>query len=148
MSFSGFAGYRWTPNYGMLLGYIDHGRLEADGPVGEGGQPFTDKIDYQSVLLCGMASAPIARSTAVYGLLGAAHWRQEVAYREQSMTPFNENSSGVSPTIGGGVNYFFDATGRFGLNLTWIRIFEAGDKGQTGHDSDIDFVSLGFMISQ
>jgi hypothetical protein len=147
-SFSAFAGYRWTPNYGVLLGYIDHGTLEASGPVGEGGQPFTDKIDYKSVVLCGMATAPIAEGTAVYGLLGAAHWNQDVAYREQSATPFNADSSGFSPAIGGGVNYFFDSGGHFGFNLTWIRIFQAGDKGKTDHDSDIDFVSLGFLISQ
>ena len=132
----------------MLLGYIDHGKLNADGPVGEGGQPFKDEIEYRSVILCGMAAAPIARGTAVYGLLGAAQWSQSVVYREQSTTPFNDTSSGFSPAVGGGVNYFLDSGGHFGLNLAWIRIFEAGDKGQTGHDSDIDFVSLGFLISQ
>lgn len=156
-SFAAIAGYRWTPNYGMLLGFIDHGTLEADGPIGEGGQPFEDSIDYKSVILCAMASAPIARGVAVYGLVGAAHWTQDVEYTEGFSgkltegtpgTVFKEDASGVSPAIGGGINYFIDTGGHFGLNLAWVRVFEAGDKGKTGHDSDIDFVSFGMIVSQ
>jgi hypothetical protein len=152
-SFSAFAGYRWTPNYGMLLGYIDHGQLSASGPVGDGGQPFTDKIKYKSVIMCGMASAPVARGVAVFGLAGAAYWDQSVKYSEEispGLPPqtSTDSSIGVSPTIGGGVNYFFDSGGHFGLNLTWIHIFGAGDKSKTDHDSDIDFATLGFVLSQ
>ncbi|HTF90649.1 MAG TPA: outer membrane beta-barrel protein [Planctomycetota bacterium] len=147
-SFSAFGGYRWTPNYGMLIGYIDHGKIDASGPVGEAGQPFTDKIEYKSMIVCGMGTVPIVPSLAAFGLVGAAYWQQDVKYEEVGQTTFKDDSSGISPCIGAGVNYFIDNSGHFGLNLNWLHIFEAGDKGDTGHDSDIDFIALGFMFSQ
>lgn len=157
-AFSLFTGYRWTPNYGVLMGYIDHGSVRASGPVGEGGSPFDDEVGYKSTLLCAMAAWPIAPSTAILGFTGAAYWQQDVDYEEGYTPPglggegvssnYGADESGVSAVIGGGVNYFFDPTQHFGLSLMWFRIIDAGDQGATGHDSDIDFVSLGITASQ
>lgn len=137
-----WGGYQASPFWGGLLGYVDFGTLHAEGPGGGG---FTDAIDYSGFAALAMGVLPVHERTAVVGLTGAFFWNQKVDYDDAS-GPFDADESGVSPALGSGLNYYLDDLQRYGVNVTWLHVFEAGDFDKTDHDSDLDFFSLGVTV--
>lgn len=137
-----WGGYQASPFWGAVAGYVDFGQLYAEGPGGGG---FTDTIDYSGFALLAMGVLPVAQRTALIGLTGTFIWNQKVDYDDAS-GPFDADEWGVSPAIGSGLNYYLDDLQKYGFNVTWLHVFEAGDFNATGHDSDLDFFGLGFTM--
>jgi len=140
-SWSFFGGVRYG-YIGASAGYVDFGELNASGPSNGG---FVDDIEYDGYSFSVHGFLPLGDRLVLTGEVGALYWDQKVHY-EDALGPFRAKESGTSALVGIGAG--FQIVPDMGISLTarYTHFFEVGDARRTGHDSDIDRISVGLAV--
>lgn len=166
-----FGGYQFSPFFMLLGGLTDLGALNADSgsdyvpPEGKAGGraagrvarralraefepngPFDDTIEAKGFHVTAVGIAPIAPRVALLASLGLFAWDQDVDYSDLS-GDFSESASGTSALYGAGVGVELGASKRWAMHLMWTRHSSVGDLDKTGHENDIDLLSVGASYS-
>jgi hypothetical protein len=140
-SWSFFGGVRYG-YVGASAGYVDFGELNAHGPSNGG---FVDEIDYDGYTLVAHGFLPLGERLVLTCEGGALFWDQRVRYRD-AFGPFRAKESGTSGLAGVGAGYQVVPDLAISLTFRYTQFFEVGDARATGHDSDVDRVSLGVAV--
>jgi OmpA-OmpF porin, OOP family len=139
-----FAGYQFTRYIGIEGGYVDMGKITADGVTGG---VFVDaNAKVRGVELVGVGTYPINDKFAVYGKLGAI--RSRVSVSATGVVPgfastVSQSSRSTDFTFGVGARYFL--TPNLGARVEWQRYQNVGNSS-IGTD-DIDVLSLGLLYA-
>jgi OOP family OmpA-OmpF porin len=166
-----FGGYQFSPYFMLLGGLTDLGALNADSgsdyvpPEGDRQQPapyraarrphraefepvgpFDDTIEAKGFHVTAVGIAPIAPRVALLGSVGLFAWDQDVDYSDLS-GDFSESASGTSALYGAGVGVKLGAANQWAMHLMWTRHSSVGDLDKTGHENDIDLLSVGATYS-
>jgi OOP family OmpA-OmpF porin len=129
-AFRAFAGYQFTQNVGVELGYADLGRTELSVPG------FGIGIKARGVDLVGVLSYPIGQKFGVYGKLGAVRTRVSA-----SAPGFGASDTTTDLTYGFGGRFNF--TNNLAARLEWQRYQSVGTDA-TG-SGNIDLFTLGLL---
>lgn len=100
-----FGGYRFNPNLGLELGWVDLGKLESKGAV-----------DYEltGATLNAVGTIPLANNFDVFAKIGGFFWDSDA-----SGGGLSKSDSGSDATGGVGVGYHFND--QFGVRVEWER---------------------------
>jgi OOP family OmpA-OmpF porin len=139
-----FVGYQFTPNIGIEAGYVDMGKVTANGPFGGGFVDANAKV--RGVELVAVGTYPITNQFAVYGKLGAI--RSRVSVSSTAVLPgfagtLSDSARTTDFTFGLGARYFI--TQNLGARAEWQRYQKVGND-RIGTD-DIDVFSLGLLYA-
>lgn len=140
-SWSFFGGVRYG-YVGAAFGYVDLGELNARGPSNGG---FVDEISYDGYTLVAHGFLPLGDRFLLTCEAGALFWDQRVRYAD-ALGTFRANVSGTSALAGVGAGY--QIVPEMGISLTarYTHFFDVGDAGKTGHDNDVDRISVGVAV--
>jgi OOP family OmpA-OmpF porin len=132
----GFAGYQFTPNWGVEGVAAEFGKAKASGNIL--GNDVTAEARVWGWGLAGTATWPVTREYDVFGKLGIFHGVVEASATSGGTTA---KLSGRSNTamVGAGVRWSF--SGNWGARLEWERYNKIGDP--VSGTSDADFISIG-----
>jgi hypothetical protein len=140
-SWSVFGGVRYG-YVGASFGYVDLGQLHARGPSNGG---FVDEIDYDGFTIVAHGFLPLGERFVLTCEGGAFVWDQKVRYRD-ALGPFRAHVEGTSGVAGIGAGYQVVPDMGVSLTMRYTHFFEVGSLRKTGHDSDIDRVSVGVAV--
>ncbi|SEA18524.1 OmpA-like transmembrane domain-containing protein [Thiothrix caldifontis] len=115
-----YAGYPLSPNLGVEIGYTDMdytARIEQEGGAVRGDQQS------KALTLSAVGRKPLTQNVGVFGKVGAAYWKSEVV-----STAGNADDSGVTPTLGAGVEYNFSE--HFGVRAGVDHFFKMGEQSK------------------
>lgn len=112
-----YAGYPLSPNLAVEAGYTDMdytARIEQDGGAVRGDQQS------RALTLSAVGRKPLSSGLGLYGKVGGALWKAK-----SSTSVGSASETGVSPTVGVGVEYNFSE--HWGVRAGWDRFFAVGD---------------------
>lgn len=125
------AGYRFSPNLAVELGYLDFGKAKVNATYSGTGVTGEGKINTTHASL--IFSAPIDPFWSVYGRLGAARSDRKVSASASGLT-LSESDKKTEALFGLGMGY------AFARNLTGTLEY------QKLNDSDVSAINLGVRI--
>jgi OOP family OmpA-OmpF porin len=130
-----FGGYRFTPNFGAEVGYIDLGEQSVDVDLGPllGTLSATNSIS--GVSLAGTAGYPVLPKAYMFGKLGGFIWDSSA---EGSPVGLGDDDNGVDLTFGIGGTY--ELVEHVKVRAEWERFQGLGDD-----DTDIDLFTGGIQ---
>ncbi|MCU0950547.1 MAG: outer membrane beta-barrel protein [Burkholderiaceae bacterium] len=137
-AYKGFAGYMFTPNFGVEGSYTDLGRARAG--VNFGSTVVEVGLQPRAYALFGVASLPVAERFALFAKAGAAYVDSKATVALGSLTA-GDNDRAVTPAFGIGGS--FRVMDGLAVRLEWER-FRAEFAGEKG---DVDFASLSVRFS-
>ena len=142
-----FGGYQFTRYFALAGGYIDLGKYNFQGTT-FGGYNQTIKVD--GFQLAGVGNLPVAERVGLTGTLGAFRWDYKFSEPANPATGDPARSlsdSGVSPTVGLGVNIdIFSKRGSY-LHIGWQRFFKVGRRETVEHENDFDLFLIGIVYN-
>jgi hypothetical protein len=138
-----FGGYLLNPHFAVGGGYVELGQLNADGSAFGG--MFTDKLEARGIEAFGMGILPLGESIQFFARLGAFTWEQDVTFTLTGTSDFMEDTSGTDLMYGAGFNWDVLGEDGFQIHLAWTQYKDVGDLQVTGHQNDIDLISVGFL---
>ena len=87
-----FGGYQFTPNWGLEVGFVDHGKVSSGAT----------SIDVSGFEVVGVGTFPINPQFSLFGKLGFFNWDADLRTPGTSLS-----DSGTDLTLGLGVQYRF-----------------------------------------
>jgi len=158
-----FAGYQFTPNWGLEGAYVDLGKFSAANYYSASDGEFTASVtekgqaEVDGFSLALTATAPYSENFAVFAKLGAYFWDlDETANAHYQVTEGGQqvyeelvydgsiSDDGTSLLLGIGAKYNF--TPNFGVRAEWEWYQDVGKRETTGK-SDINLLSIGLFAS-
>jgi len=136
-----FGGYQFSSNFAVTAGWVDLGELNASGGAFGG---FTDTIEASGATAVAMGIVPFSPRFAAFASVGVYNWKQKVTYMDAG-GPFSADPTGTSLVFGAGFNAFVNKNRNIGLHIEWDQFTKVGDLNESGHENDIDLVSIGFL---
>jgi opacity protein-like surface antigen len=155
IAWSAFGGYRFS-YFAFSAGYTDLGALTARGgfeyePPSDGATDpgtdevvggYDDKLEASGPFIAAHGVLPLSKRVQLIGTVGAFFWNHKVTYSDDS-GPYNAEPSGTGLIYGVGVNFFVAPS--ISLAAEWRRYPEVGKYEETGHEDDIDAVTVGVL---
>lgn len=140
-----YGGYQFTRHFSLAGGYVDLGKYSFQGPS-FGGYVADIKVD--GVHFYGAGNLPVSERVGLVGTLGAYWWNYK--YHDLDVPTGqqrNLSDTGVSPTVGLGVNIdIFSLRGTY-LQVSWQRFFKVGKRETVEHENDYDLLVVGIMYN-
>jgi OOP family OmpA-OmpF porin len=99
-----FGGYRFNPNFGLELGWVDLGKLAGNNAV---------DYELKGATLEAVGTIPLADNFDVFAKIGGFSWDSDAS------GAISKSDSGTDTTGGVGVGYHVND--RFGVRLEWER---------------------------
>lgn len=153
-----FAGYRWTPNLALELGYLQLGEVTyrsndqvldvlVSPPVLYPAESRT-RSELSALTFSVLGIWPLTYEWEVFGRAGISltetEWHTRADVESFSPGRFSDSKSNADLLAGAGISYtFLDV---YTLRAEVQRVFDAGNKDFI-RQSDIDLVSLGISVS-
>lgn len=136
-----FAGYQFTPNWGLEGSYVDFGEFSD-----RAGDLLTVKAQVDALGLAVVGTAPYSEQFAVFAKAGAFRWDLDLRADSTVFPPYSAavDDDGTSLQLGIGAKFNF--TPNFGMRAEWEWYQDIGDPDTTGKD-DINLLSLGLFAS-
>jgi len=135
-----FAGYQFTPNWGLEGSYVDFGEYSD-----RAGDLLTVKAQADALSLVVVGTAPYSEQFSVFAKAGAHRWDLDLrAYSSLLPEQFAMDDDGVSLQLGIGAKLNF--TPNFGMRAEWEWYQDIGDPDTTGKD-DINMLSIGLFAT-
>lgn len=151
------AGYRWSPNFGLELGYLQLGELKYNSddqlldlletpavPV-SGHSRF--KTDLSAITISALGIWPLSYEWELFGRAGLALTSSEGRVRIEALggSATRHNSKQSADLLAGvGISYtFLDV---YTLRGEIQRVFDAGND-DIAPETDVDLLSLSFVVS-
>lgn len=130
-----FAGYQFTPIWGVETFYTDLGEAKAKGTIS--GNPATAKFDADGFGVAATATWNINEQFSVFGKLGVLRWDVEGKASIANLSA-TDDDNGTDVMFGIGAGYSF--TENLGVRVEWERFNDVAD-------ADIDLLSGGIVYS-
>lgn len=114
-----YAGYPLSPNFAVEAGYTEMdyvARLEQTGSTAA----LRGDQQAKALSLSAVGRKALTSGLNLYGKAGGAVWQAE-----STTSVGNADETGVSPTLGAGIEYNFSE--HWGVRLGWDRFFSVGD---------------------
>ena len=121
-----FGGYKFNPNFGAEVAFVDLGEIKATGPGG------TARLESDGLQLAAVGRFPINPQFDVFGKLGLFMWDISASGPGGSLS-----DDGTDIMIGAGVSWHF--TRQLSLRGEWERFDIDGD--------DVDLLSVGLQFN-
>jgi hypothetical protein len=152
-AFGFIAGYRLLPNLAFEGGYMNLGslayRATSTGAFGANASGLTLNVDTQTtgIALSALGVLPLSYRSEVYGRVGILFSTTQVdTFVSDGRNALRDNFSDGSTDYLAGVGGGFSFAEVYTIRLEYERVFEAGSK-DTGGESDVDILSLGFTVA-
>lgn len=132
MSWNIFAGYQFTPNFAVEVGYNDFGKATSSGFIG--GVPGAISSESTALEIVGLAAAPLTDAFSVY-IKGGFFRFDTDAVGTGGAAGLALSDKGSGATFGVGAEYSF--TRNFAARLEWQRYLSVTETLIGGSDGDI-----------
>jgi opacity protein-like surface antigen len=152
--FHGLVGYRFNPNFGFELAFVDIGKLNysATMTLAGGGLPspspgsISGDLSAKGPVLSVFGSVPLRKRWEVFGRLGLfyADTTLGVAASVLNVSSSSSISARSTDTVLG-IGGAFNLSRRFSIRLEYQKLKDVGDPDRTG-EGDVDVIDLGLLI--
>jgi OOP family OmpA-OmpF porin len=132
----GFAGYQFTPNWGVEAVTAEFGKAKANGRFR--GIDTSAEARVWGWGLAGTGTLPLSKQFDLFGKLGVFHGIVESSASGGGVTVRGSGHSNTA-MVGAGARWNF--SGNWAARLEWERVNKMGDS--TTGTSDADFISIG-----
>lgn len=138
-----FGGYEFNRNFGVELGYVDLGKVNASGSVG--GVAVNADAKTKGWEVVGIGTIPLHDQFGVYGKLGFFRWDVDVSATAAIPPAFASTSAGATGTdITYGLGAKFDFSKSVSARAEWQRYDNIGDSATTGK-AKVNLYSAGIV---
>jgi len=131
-----FAGYQFTPNWGLEAGYVDLGETIFTSGLNKTTQ------ESSALSLAVVGTAEYTDQFDVFAKVGAFRWDMDT---RATLADQAENDDGTSLLLGIGAKYHF--TDYFGMQAEWEWYQDIGEREKIGGKSDINMLSIGLFAN-
>ena len=152
-TFSLFGGYRFSPYFGVEIGFLDFGAAEyrASGvvdPIGPQlpvGVSMSQDVELSGFTATALGAVPIGNAFDVHGRLGVLFADTEVsATVSDASFSASESVSADSQDFFYGLGLGFQLGQNWAFSLDWQQFKDVGDDDETG-EADVNRLSLGVI---
>jgi len=134
-AFRGYAGYQFSRNWGVELGYAKFGKAEGSGALG------SFQVESTAWDLTALGSFTVAGPLSAFGRFGMYRGRTTVDQQGPAFGTLHAGGTNSGFSYGAGLEF---RLGALGVRAEWQRYENVGTGG-TGED-DIDVLSIGALI--
>lgn len=148
-AFKLFAGFKFSPNFALEVGYGDLGEYDWKDDAGE-----KLKMEFTAFYATLVGWVPVSDQVKLFGRLGYAYWSADIDYKEPGFSSSGDNDD-FDPVVGLGFEY--QPNKQIGIRFEWEQFQNVGDETSTSfgpgfgkyelNGQDINVLGIGFTYS-